>query len=107
VTCYSIINIIFITIIIIILLLYYYTIILYYTIYILYYYTVLLLYYYYYYYYYYFVFIVYFAVLMCFSPELACNLTLTLCCDCPYCDYFCLHCAVSVIGLVAVDAAHK
>jgi hypothetical protein len=44
---------------------------------------------------------VYFAVLMCFPPNVACNLTLTLCCDCPYCNYFCLHCAV------AVDAVHK
>jgi hypothetical protein len=26
---------------------------------------------------------VYFAVLMCFPPELACNLTSTLCCVCP------------------------
>jgi hypothetical protein len=50
---------------------------------------------------------VYFSALMCFPPELACYLTLTLCCDCPYCNYFCLHCAVSVIGLVPVDAAHK
>jgi hypothetical protein len=31
-----------------------------------------------------------------FPPMLACNLSLTLCCVCPYC-------AVSVIGLVAVD----
>jgi hypothetical protein len=25
----------------------------------------------------------------------------------PLCNYFYLHCAVSVIGLVAVDSAHK
>jgi hypothetical protein len=60
-----------------------------------------------YYYYYYFVFVCLLQCINVFPPELACNLTLILCCDCPYCNYFCLHCAVSVIGLVAVDSAHK
>jgi hypothetical protein len=48
-----------------------------------------------------------FCINMLFPPELACYLTLTLCCDCPYCNYFRLHCAVSVIGIVAADSAHK
>jgi hypothetical protein len=37
----------------------------------------------------------------------SCNLSFTLCCVCPLCTYVYLHCAVSVIGLVAVDSAHK
>jgi hypothetical protein len=37
----------------------------------------------------------------------SCNLSLTLCCVCPLCSYVYLHCAVSVIGLVAVDSAYK
>jgi hypothetical protein len=40
-------------------------------------------------------------------PVLVCNLSLTLCCDCPYRNYLYLHCAVSVIGLVAVDSAQN
>jgi hypothetical protein len=34
-------------------------------------------------------------------------LLLLLCCVCPYCNYLYLHFAVSVIGLLAVDSAHK
>jgi hypothetical protein len=37
----------------------------------------------------------------------SCHLPLTLCCVCPLCSYVYLYCAVSVIGLVAVDSAHK
>jgi hypothetical protein len=36
-----------------------------------------------------------------------CNLSFILCCVCPLYTYVYLHCAVSVIGLVAVDSAHK
>jgi hypothetical protein len=43
-----------------------------------------------------------FSIIMC-----SCNLPLILCCVCPLCSYVCLYCAVSVIGLVAVDSAHK
>jgi hypothetical protein len=50
---------------------------------------------------------VYFSALICFPPVLACNLSLTLYSACPYSNYLYLHCAVSVIGLVAVDSAHK
>jgi hypothetical protein len=32
---------------------------------------------------------------------------LTLCCIAPQCNYLHVHCAVSVIGLTAVDSAHK
>jgi hypothetical protein len=37
----------------------------------------------------------------------SCNLSLALYCVCPLCSYVYLHCAVSVIGLVAVGSAHK
>jgi hypothetical protein len=37
----------------------------------------------------------------------SCNLLMTLCCVCQLCSYVYLYCAVSVIGLVAVDSAHK
>jgi hypothetical protein len=41
---------------------------------------------------------------VCFSAIMcSCNLPLTLCCVCPLCSYVYLHCAVSVIGPVAVD----
>jgi hypothetical protein len=40
--------------------------------------------------------------LMCFPPVISCNLYLAL-----YCVYLYLHCAESVIGLVAVDSACK
>jgi hypothetical protein len=66
---------------------------------------------YYYYYYYYYYFIVYFLFTFLysyvFSPVLACDLPLILCCIAPQCNYFYVHCAVSVIGLTAVDSAHK
>jgi hypothetical protein len=52
---------------------------------------------YYYYYYYYYV----------SPPVLTFSYSLTLCCVCPYNNYFYVHCAVSVIGLVAVGSAHK
>jgi hypothetical protein len=42
-----------------------------------------------------------------FAIMWSCNLSLTLCCVCPLCSYVYLHCAVSVIGLIAVDSAHK
>jgi hypothetical protein len=45
---------------------------------------------------------------ICFSAIMcSCNLPLTLCYVGPLCSYVYLYCAVSVIGLVAVDSAHK
>jgi hypothetical protein len=75
-----------------------------------------------YYYYYYYDFISYITTLICiiiiiiiiaclfvcFSAIMcSCNLPLTLCCVCPLYSYVYLYCAVSVIGPVAVDSAHK
>jgi hypothetical protein len=48
-----------------------------------------------------------FCINMLFPPVLACNLSLTLCCVCPYYNYLYLDCAVSVIFLVAVDSAYR
>jgi hypothetical protein len=45
---------------------------------------------------------------VCFSAIMcSCNIPLTLCCVSPLCSYVYLYCVVSVIGLVAVDSAHK
>jgi hypothetical protein len=45
---------------------------------------------------------------VCFSEIMcSCGLPLILCCVCPLCSYVYLHCAGFVIGLVAVDSAHK
>jgi hypothetical protein len=44
-----------------------------------------------------------FCINILFPPVLACNLSLTLCCVCPYYNYLYLHWAVYVIGL---DSAH-
>jgi hypothetical protein len=44
-----------------------------------------------------------FWINMLFPPVLACNLSLTLCCVCPYYNYLYLHCAVSVIGFDLAD----
>jgi hypothetical protein len=46
------------------------------------------------------------SALMCLPPVLSSNLTFTLCCVCPLCNYLYLQCAESVIGLVAVGSAH-
>jgi hypothetical protein len=52
-------------------------------------------------------FVYFFCIDVFFPPVLTCNLSLTLCCVCPWCNYLYLHCVVSVIGLIAVDSAHK
>jgi hypothetical protein len=48
------------------------------------------------------IFVCLFSAIMCSS-----NLSFTLFWVCPLCTYVCLHCAVSVIGLVAVNSAQK
>jgi hypothetical protein len=45
--------------------------------------------------------------LMCFPPVFNFKESSTLSCVCPVCNYFYLHCAVPVIGLVAIGSAHK
>jgi hypothetical protein len=50
---------------------------------------------------------VYFNVLMCFLQSLPIILIWHYVVIVHIVIYFCFHCAASVIGLVAVDAAHK
>jgi hypothetical protein len=48
------------------------------------------------------------CVFVCFSAIICSrNLSLASCCVFPLCSYVYLHCAVSVIGLVAVGSAYQ
>jgi hypothetical protein len=52
-------------------------------------------------------FLSFLLVYLFFCNYLLLQYTLTLYCVCPLCSYVYLRCAVSVIGLIAVDSAHK